>query len=410
MIKIRTFLVLVGVVLFANSCFVFDKLDNTNLTPYLYTTSVTMITGTTAMCGGLMDTTATKKSRNASITSRGLCWSSSTTSPSIDDSKVMCGSGNSPFTGQLTGLSANTLYYVRAFAESSEGVGYGSTLQFNTTTIGKIETIPPLIEDIGETSIICGGNVLNDSNATVTSRGVCWGLSINPTIANSKTVEGSGLGPFTSTITGLKVGTSYTVRAYATSSLGTMYGENIFFSTCSKPRSCIDYEGNNYATIRIGAQVWMAQNYKSTFGGVTVVNDNLSWNTSTKPACYKNGNETLYNWYSVFSIDMPPRQVPTLSGWRVPDDEDWLVLEKYLRKKGLNLVTSGFNPVFRGYRSENGELVGNGTFAGWWSLSQIDSVTSSNKYTQNDSTIILNSRSFKNKGFSVRLIGSKKVY
>ncbi len=413
MIKIKTFLVLVGVVLFANSCFVFDKLDNTNLTPYLYTTPVTMVTGTTAMCGGRMDTTATKKSRNASITSRGICWSSSTEIPSINDSKVMCGAGNTPFTGQLTGLSANTLYYVRAFAESSEGVGYGSTLQFNTTTIGKIETTVPLNEDRGETWVICGGNVLNDSNATVITRGVCWGSTINPTIANSKTVDGSGLGPFTSTITGLKVGTSYTVRAYATSSLGTMYGKNVTFMTYTTPGNCTDIQGNVYKTIRVGAQVWMAENLRATktqtYYDIPLANDNSAWAALVGPAyCDNGGYGKLYNWQAVTTVIVKGggwQRGIAPNGWRMPTDQDWQILEDYLTKRSVSLSSTGFNPLLGGYRSENGERTGEGNYAGWWSVSTADTLSvASSRYIENDLSLLLKTKAPKNKGLGVRFI------
>lgn len=412
MIKIKAFLVLVGVVLFANSCFVFDRLDNTNLVPYLYTTPVINITGTTATCGGIMDTTVSIKSRNASITSRGLCWSSSTTSPSIDDSKVMCGSGNSPFTGQLTGLSANTLYYVRAFAESSEGVGYGNPLQFNTTTIGKIETIVPLDEDRGETWAICGGNVLNDSNAAVITRGVCWGLTINPTIANSKTVDGSGLGPFKSTITGLKVGTSYSVRAYATSSLGTMYGKNIPVMTYTPPGNCTDIQGNVYKTIRVGAQVWMAENLRETktqsYDNIPLATDNSAWALLGPHYCDNGNYGKLYNWQAVTTVIVKGggwQRGIAPNGWRMPTDEDWQILEDYLTKKSVSLSSTGFNPLLGGYRSENGDRAGEGNYAGWWSVSPADSLSvASSRYIENDLSQLLKTKAPKNKGLGVRFI------
>lgn len=84
-----------------------------------------------------------------------------------------------------------------------------------------------------ETSAISGGNVTSQGSAEVTSRGVCWSTVANPTIADSKTADGSGVGTFVSTITGLTPGTLYHIRAYATNSEGTGYGEDITVTTAS---------------------------------------------------------------------------------------------------------------------------------------------------------------------------------
>ncbi len=71
----------------------------------------------------------------------------------------------------------------------------------------------------------------DDGGATVTTRGVCWSTSQNPTTSNSKTTDGSGTGSFTSSLTGLTCGTTYYVRAYATNSAGTAYGSQENFNT-----------------------------------------------------------------------------------------------------------------------------------------------------------------------------------
>lgn len=76
-----------------------------------------------------------------------------------------------------------------------------------------------------------GGNVTADGGASVTNRGVCWSTSINPTIANDTTDNGTGTGSFASSITGLSASTLYHVRAYATNSQGTSYGGDSTFIT-----------------------------------------------------------------------------------------------------------------------------------------------------------------------------------
>ncbi|OFX59512.1 MAG: hypothetical protein A2046_11970 [Bacteroidetes bacterium GWA2_30_7] len=83
------------------------------------------------------------------------------------------------------------------------------------------------ISNLAETTAVSGGNITNDGGATVTGRGVCWSTNQNPTISDSKTSDGTGIGAFTSNITGLSANTSYYVRAYATNSAGTGYGSEL---------------------------------------------------------------------------------------------------------------------------------------------------------------------------------------
>jgi N-acetylneuraminic acid mutarotase len=85
------------------------------------------------------------------------------------------------------------------------------------------------VSDITGTSATCGGNISDDGGKSVLFRGVCWGTSPNPTIDNPKTLDGTGTGSFTSHITGLSENIMYYVRAYATNSNGTGYGNQISF-------------------------------------------------------------------------------------------------------------------------------------------------------------------------------------
>ena len=88
------------------------------------------------------------------------------------------------------------------------------------------------VSSITGTTVTSGGYLSNDGGDPVTERGVCWGTSDNPTVAlSTKTIDGTGTGVFTSSITGLTSGTTYYVRAYATNSLGTTYGNQLSFTT-----------------------------------------------------------------------------------------------------------------------------------------------------------------------------------
>ncbi len=107
-----------------------------------------------------------------------------------------------------------------------------------TTTVDVNETPTVTTTDISSitpTSAESGGNVTSNGGSSVTARGVCWSTSEKPTTANDHTTDGSGTGEFTSSLTGLTSNTIYHVRAYATNSEGTDYGEDKSFTTPTHP-------------------------------------------------------------------------------------------------------------------------------------------------------------------------------
>ena len=161
------------------------------------TNSVSNITATTASCGGNVTSTG-----GTSVTARGVCWSTSQ-NPAVSGSHTTDGSGSGSFTISITGLSANTTYYVRAYATNNVGTVYGEQKTFTTVAVTQPTVTTSSVSDISTTSVMCGGNVTSDGNATVTARGVCWSTSQNPMVSGSHTTNGSGTGSFTSSITGL---------------------------------------------------------------------------------------------------------------------------------------------------------------------------------------------------------------
>ena len=193
--------------------------------PTLTTYPITSITSSTAVTGGNILTTG-----GSNVTTGGVCWSI-TSIPTTSDSKTSDAiTTDGDFISNITGLTVGTTYYVRAYAINSTGTGYGNQLSFTIPAIAPtVTTTTP--SSITTTAATSGGNVTSDGGATVTTYGVCWGMSSNPTVAGLHTTDGSGTGSFASSITGLSASTIYHVRAYATNSVGTSYGSDVQFTS-----------------------------------------------------------------------------------------------------------------------------------------------------------------------------------
>ena len=121
-------------------------------------------------------------------------------------------------------------FAVRSYAASTviwDDFFFGESSKSLAPTISSTDAT-----DITTSSATSGGNISNNGGSSVTARGVCWSTSPAPTVAlTTKTSDGSGIGAFTSSITGLIPNTTYYVRAYATNSVDTSYGNEVFFTT-----------------------------------------------------------------------------------------------------------------------------------------------------------------------------------
>ena len=211
--------------------------------PTVTTAAISSISYITVSCGGNVSNDG-----GATVTERGVCWSTSV-NPTTANSKTTDGSGTGVYSSIMTSLGPNTTYYVRAYATNSAGTSYGSELNFTTLAL----TIPSLTTTAASAITIVsassGGNISTDGGATVTAKGVCWSTTQNPTTANSKTTDGSGTGTYTSSITGLTANTLYYIRAYASNSVGTSYGNEINFTSSNLPAIGSSYLGGILAYI-----------------------------------------------------------------------------------------------------------------------------------------------------------------
>ena len=216
------------------------------------TTPISNITGFNAISGGQITNDG-----GTAITARGVCWDVSPT-PDLSDNFTTDGTGIGSFTSNLINLIPNTTYNVRAYATNSAGTIYGNQIIFTSgATLPTVNT--GTSSNVSYNSATVSGEVTADGGAAVTQRGICYSTSQNPTISNSFVVSGSGIGSFSSNISGLTGNTTYYARVYATNNSGTAYGSQISFTTFSAPaaQSCSGWNGPNATSSLMNAQGWI---------------------------------------------------------------------------------------------------------------------------------------------------------
>jgi uncharacterized protein (TIGR02145 family) len=346
-------------------------------------------------------------------------------------------------------LLPGTPYHVRAYATNSAGTAYGADIPFTTTAVVVPTLTTTEVTGVTYNTAATGGNITDDGGGAVTARGICWATTLNPIIgATNTTTNGTGTGVFVSNITGLTDGTNYYVRAYATNSAGTAYGNQQLFTTVHQTGTLTDNDGNTYRTVKIGNQWWMAQNLATT-----KYNDNSSIPNLTLDAdwiaengtaghngayCWYNNDGTtykplygaIYNWYAVNTGNLCP------TGWHVPSDLEYQTLELFLGmapgtnpgevgawedrgtdqgtqmknttgwasgQNGTN--TSGFSALPGGYRfGVDGTFQALNQQSYWWASDQVDAATAFYRRLDGPLTTVYRMGVLKSAGKYVRCI------
>jgi len=210
--------------------------------------------------------------------------------------------------------------------------------------------------------------------------------------------------------------------------------------------ACMDGDGNNYKTLKIGTQTWMVENLKTTKynDGTSIPNvtDNTAWTKLSTPAyCWYNNDATtnkntygaMYNWYTVNTAKLAP------TGWHVPTDAEWTILDNYLMTNGYNYDgtttgnkyakslaattnwktltdtgvigndlsknnSTGFSALPGGFRySDDGTFDGLGSVSFWWSATEF-STNAWGRFIYYHGSYVLRGGNGKPVGFSVRCV------
>jgi len=319
--------------------------------------------------------------------------------------------GNSTYWWSSTENSVNSAWN-RYTTKSSSNVsrsGYDKYCGMSVRCVKDITATFPVVTTIAalaltDSTATSGGDIIDDGGVDVTESGVCWSTTENPTMENNKTTNSAVIGAFSSSMNGLTANTIYYVRAYATNSVGTAYGNEFILKTYSG--TITDIDGNVYNTVVIGTQTWIVENLKTTKyrtgESIANVTDNNAWAASSTGAwCYYNNaavNGTkygkLYNWFAVTDN----RNIAPV-GWHVATNSELITLYNYIStqpgtlglvSKSLAAATdwnayttegtvgtdfiknnsSGFSALPAGARGLSGSFIGIGRYGGFWCSSK----------------------------------------
>ena len=311
---------------------------------------------------------------------------------------------------------------------------FGILIFVTACTTAKPDLLPVLttteLSIITQNSAKCGGAISSDGGSDIIACGVCWSTAVTPTIADNKTSDKTGIGSFTSSITGLSPGTTYYARAYATNNSGTGYGSAIKFVTLKAAVTVTDLDGNIYQTVNVGTQTWMAENLKTTKyrtgESISNVKDAISWSIATFGAwCDYNNDETngqkygrLYNWAAVHDT----RNIaPT--GWHIATQAEWTTLVTYLggenaaggklKETGIThwntpntgaTNESGFFALPGGSRDSSGAFGSVGDNGYWWTTTENNATSVWFWYMIYNNVYVHKDYNLKTFGYSVRCV------
>jgi hypothetical protein len=306
---------------------------------------------------------------------------------------------------------------------------YNSTM--NESTISWPEVTTSMVANITEYSATSGGNILIQGNYSINVRGVCFGTSVNPVISGPHTSDGSGTGGFSSNLTGLSPATTYYLRAYATNSVGTAYGNQVSFITdfCSSSFT-INHTAGTVApvtkTVTYGTatnipgeplKCWITRNLGAS-QQATVVSDATEasagwyWQFNRKQGYKHNGTTRTPNTTWISSINEISGWTATndpctllLGGsWRIPTKTEWTNVDASGNWTNWNGPwISGLRLHAAGYLNySDGSLLTRGSYGLCWSDMQYSTVNGWNLgFSINNSYMNYYSKAF---GFSLRCL------
>ena len=183
--------------------------------PSLVTTNISNITGSKVTIANQI-----LSDGGATIIQRGVYWSSSNSTPTINDSINISTSTTSIYDVNLSTLMANTTYWLRAYARNSAGTGYSPTISFRTSGPNLPELSTVSVTNMTRTTAIASASVNSNGGALLSNYGICVSAQNTMIPRVCYWVNGNIRGPYSLNINNLNPGTTYYVRAYANNAAG----------------------------------------------------------------------------------------------------------------------------------------------------------------------------------------------
>jgi uncharacterized protein (TIGR02145 family) len=317
----------------------------------------------------------------------------------LDDKSILTGLRTSTLGLDMSGIRSNLQNRYKDLGDSTTIPGFETYLNDFLTTTGS----GPSATTLPATNITATGATLNGivyPNNLLTTVKFEYGTTTSygsTATATQSPISGNTSVNVSADLTGLTEDTIYHFRVVAVDSSGTTYGNDVTFSyyTVNYVDSVTDVDGNVYKAVKIGSQIWMAENLKTTKyndnTAIPLVTDNLAWAQLTTPGyCFYANDDlinksiygALYNGYAVNTSKLCP------TGWHIPSDNEWLTLESLfgggelaggaLKEKGYShwqtpntgaTNESGFTGLPGGFH-DSGEYGGIynylGTYGYWW--------------------------------------------
>jgi uncharacterized protein (TIGR02145 family) len=413
--------------------------------PIVITAPVSSITATSALCGGTVTAT-----NGIYLYEGGICWSTSP-NPTINDNYTHNLLNNGVFVSTLSRLKGGCVtYYARSFVlynlygTTNYYLTYGNEVSFQTGSVApSVETGP--VSSITVTSATIGVKILSDGCSPLIKKGICLDTIGDPSFTSRVyNIEGSS-DESTITLTNLREAGTYYFRGFASNANGTVFGDIVRFVTNYDTITDIhgtatDIDGNIYHTIKIGRQIWMKENLRTTRyndnSDIPLVTVDSVWTKAEFAYCWWGNTPDpiygcLYNWNVVNTGKLCP------DGWHVPTYPEFetlidflgdsLVAGKKLKEAGTvhwvaNVAStsnaSGFTALPGGDRRIWGDFEMLHSFGYWWSttrsgsFSGVDCARALTLGYNSDGAFSTSSdfyRSMITNGYSIRCISDETV-
>ena len=360
---------------------------NVTLAPVVTAPEVTTGTATAITADGATCTGTVTSDGNGTVSAWGITYSTTAGFDGATGTPVAGGAmdGAGDYSANLTGLTDNTTYYYRAYATNEAGTTYGNIASFTTPVAISLPwvTTSSIVSDVTGSGATCGGTINNDGNdPTNLTYGICYSTTDGFAGQDGTHVAGDNLssGAFTVPLTGLEGATQYYFRAYATNSVGTVYGDQYTFNTprpgllngmfsVSASTQVYFSQGNLQYTISTGEWSFMQHQYDIVETPNQNVGENYAnqdvvslfgWGTSgynNGQSCYQpyNTNSTSSNYYSGYSfsgnLDWGYNAITNggnteNSGWRTLTKDEWTyVSDSRTTASGIRYALAKVNGV-----------------------------------------------------------------